>query len=162
MQDEDIPTTVTNWIQRSVGQATVGAPHRFVENYNIRLRPNVTRRVARTLTESVRERSGRGLPSVEALTLKYGHDQYEVACNLLDPSVTSVKDIDERVREWKGRQMEQHEEHASGLVETAYRVGTTTEMCLEALREVLTKEGERAHNKHVMERFYDYFTSEKQ
>eukprot|EP00536_Pseudo-nitzschia_multiseries_P018860 jgi/Psemu1/230564/e_gw1.3267.3.1 len=59
------------------GQATVGAPPQFVENFNIRLHPRVTKKLARTLTESVRERSGRGLPHVEALTLKYGPDQYE-------------------------------------------------------------------------------------
>ena len=139
----------------AVGQATVGAPHGFVENYNIRLKPGVSRRMARTLTESVRERSGRGLPFVEALTLAYGRDQYEVACNLLDPSVTSARDVEERMKIWE--QQQQEEDASGGLVDTAYRVGTTVEMCLAALREVSTEEGEIAHNKRVFNRLEEYF-----
>jgi len=139
---------------KAAGQVTVGAPPRFVENYNIRLQPNVGKKIARTLTESVRERSGRGLPSVEALTLKYGQDQYEVACNLLDPTVTSSKDIENRMRLWEKQQQRQNEdtEESLGLIETAYRVGTTTDMCLEALREVSTEDGEIAHNNLVLKR----------
>ena len=151
-------------IPKSSGQATVGAPHRFVENVNIRLRPNVSRKVARTLTESVRERSGRGLPFVEALTLAYGRDQYEVACNLLDPSVTSARDIENRMRDWQEEQLQQvHRQQQDGissaLVETAYRVGTTTDMCLQALREVSTEKGEMAHNQQVFKRFQENFLS---
>merc|ERR1712224_474138 len=122
----------------AAGQATVGAPHAFVENYNIRLRPGVSRKVARTLTESVRERSGRGLPFVEALTLAYGRDQYEVACNLMDPSVTSARDIEERMNNWE----QQQQDAPDGLVDIAYRVGTTADMCLLALGEVSTEKDE--------------------
>ena len=142
------------------GQATVGAPNRFVENYNIRLRPGVSRRVARTLTESVREKGGRGLLFVEALTLAYGIDQFEVACNLLDPSTTSSEDIDNRIRDWEKQQQDEQQsdnEDASALVETAYRVGTTTGMSLEALRKVSTKEGEMAYNKEVFGRLDNDF-----
>lgn len=141
------------------GQATVGAPQKFVENYNIRLKPNISRKIARTLTEFVRERSGRGLPFVEALTLAYGPDQYEVACNLLDPAASSSKDIDERLRIWEEEQQQQRggDDAKETLIETAYRVGTTTDMCLEALREVSTEEGETAHNKIVFQRLEDYF-----
>lgn len=141
----------------AAGQATVGAPHRFVENYNIRLRPGVSRKVARTLTQVVRERSGRGLPFVEALTLEYGREQYEVACNLLDTSATSAGDVEERMREWEQQQQRKQNEDTSGLVETAYRVGTTTNMCLKALREAFTEQGEMAHNKQVFEQLEDYF-----
>mmetsp|Transcript_213 Transcript_213/g.540 ORF Transcript_213/g.540 Transcript_213/m.540 type:complete len:408 (-) Transcript_213:167-1390(-) len=146
-------------INATVGQATVGAPHRFVENYNIRLKPGVSRRVARTLTESVRERSGRGLTSVEALTLSYGCDQYEVACNLLDPSLTSARDVEERMKDWEQqqRQHQRHHDASGGLVDTAYRVGTTVDMCMTALREVSTEEGEIAHNEKVFNRLEEYF-----
>ena len=138
---------------KAAGQVTVGAPLRFVENYNIRLQPNVGKKIARTLTESVRERSGRGLPFVEALTLKYGGDQYEVACNLLDPTVTSSKDIENRMRFWEKQQRQNEDtEESLGLIETAYRVGTTTDICLEALREVSTEDGEIAHNHMVLKR----------
>jgi len=131
------------------GQATVGAPRRFVENYNIRLEPGISRRMARTLTDAVRERGGRGLPFVEALTLAYGHDQYEVACNLLDPSVTSVRDVEKRMKDWERQQ----QSAPGGLVDTAYRVGTTADMCLTAMIDVSTEEGEIAHNKQVQEYF---------
>lgn len=139
-----------------VGQATVGAPHRFVENFNIRLRPGVSKAVARTLTECVRERGGKGLPFVEALTLAYGQDQYEIACNLLHPSVTSAKDIEDRAKDWE---QQQNDGGALGLMDTAYRVGTTTDMCLEALQEVSTAQGEFAHNQQVLERLEGDFLS---
>ena len=140
-----------------VGQATVGAPHRFVENFNIRLRPGVSKAVARTLTECVRERGGKGLPFVEALTLAYGQDQYEVACNLLHPSATSVKDIEDRAKDWE---QQQNNGDGLGLVDTAYRVGTTTDLCLEALQDVSTAQGELAHNQRVLERLEgDFFSS---
>ena len=155
---EDNKTTKTNNRIHQAGQATVGAPHRFVENFNIRLRPGISKTIARTLTESVRERSGRGLPFVEALTLAYGKDQYEVACNLLDPSVTSSGDIAERMKMWEQEQRRDGG-HASEFVETAYRVGTTTDMCLTALRDVSTEEGETTHNKRVFERFQRDFQS---
>lgn len=138
------------------GQTTVGAPHKFVENFNIRLNPGVSRKIARTLTESVRERSGRGLPFVEALTLAYGRDQYEVACNLLDPSATSSGDIEERMKSWEEEQRKVNTEN-SNLVDTAYRVGTTMKMCLRALQDASTEEGELTHNKRVFERFKGYF-----
>jgi glutamate formiminotransferase len=144
-------------IPPSAGQATVGAPPRFVENYNIRLEPSVSRAIARTLTESVRERSGRGLPFVEALTLAYGPDQYEVACNLLDPTVTSARDVEERMRDWEREQSNGDGDAALGLVETAYRVGTTTDMCLDALRAGSTENGETVLNKDVFERLKGYF-----
>lgn len=145
---------------KSVGQTTVGATDRFVENYNIRLRPSVSRTVARSLTENIRERSGIGLPLVEALTLAYGSDQYEVACNLLDPSVTSAEDIEQRMRLWEKQHQkllqnqkhpphEQDQKYIPELVDKSYRVGTTSDLCLNALREVDTMEREKAYNKAI-------------
>jgi glutamate formiminotransferase len=136
----------------SVGQTTVGATDRFVENYNIRLRPSVSRTVARSLTENIRGRSGIGLPLVEALTLAYGSDQYEVACNLLDPCATSAEDIEQRMRIWEKQQklvQPQKQKCTLGLVEKSYRVGTTSELCLNALREVETMERENVYNKAI-------------
>eukprot|EP00531_Pseudo-nitzschia_arenysensis_P015428 CAMPEP_0116131152 /NCGR_PEP_ID=MMETSP0329-20121206/8854_1 /TAXON_ID=697910 /ORGANISM="Pseudo-nitzschia arenysensis, Strain B593" /LENGTH=353 /DNA_ID=CAMNT_0003625565 /DNA_START=177 /DNA_END=1234 /DNA_ORIENTATION=+ len=156
-EDSNNHKNTAETIISKAGQATVGAPHRFVENFNIRLKPGVSRTIARTLTESVRERSGKGLPFVEALTLAYGRDQYEVACNLLDPSVTSSGDIEDRMNSWEEEQRRQEGSETSNLVETAYRVGTTTDMCLRALQEVSTKEGELTHNKRVFERLQGYF-----
>ena len=147
----------TNRIHKPAGQATVGAPFRFVENYNIRLRPNVPKEVARTLTKSIRERGGQGLPFVEALTLVYGRDQYEIACNLLDPLVTPARKVEERMKEWECNQIQKHKEYASGLVQTTYRVGTTNDMCLESLQELFIEGGERAHNRQVLERLVNDF-----
>mmetsp|Transcript_33626 Transcript_33626/g.34127 ORF Transcript_33626/g.34127 Transcript_33626/m.34127 type:complete len:365 (-) Transcript_33626:693-1787(-) len=141
----------------SVGQTTVGSPDRFVENYNIRLRRKVSRSTARSLTEYIRERSGIGLPKVEALTLAYGPNQYEVACNLLDPSVTSAEDIEQRIRMWENQQEllqnQKPQDHSySGLVDISYRVGTTSDMCLNALREVETVASEKAYNQATRKR----------
>jgi glutamate formiminotransferase len=142
------------------GQATVGAPEYFTENYNIRLRPMTPKSVARSLTKHLRTREGTGLPFVEALTLPYNnnddstHHRYEVACNLLNPEVTSTADIQERLKSW---------EHArEGWIETSYRVGTTAEMCWKAWREVHTSDGEETHNRSVMERFETYFQQQEQ
>mmetsp|Transcript_27566 Transcript_27566/g.75212 ORF Transcript_27566/g.75212 Transcript_27566/m.75212 type:complete len:364 (-) Transcript_27566:98-1189(-) len=149
------PVAVTN----TAGQVTVGAPPRFVENFNIRLQPRVPKKMARTLTESVRERSGRGLPHVEALTLKYGPDQYEVACNLLDPTVTSSNDIEKRMRIWEKGQEIEDVVGSYDLIETAYRVGTTEGMCLDALHKATTDYGERAHNDIVRKRLEADFST---
>jgi len=134
----------------------VGAPDRFVENYNIRLRRKVSRATARSLTENIRERSGIGLPKVEALTLAYGPNQYEVACNLLDPSVTSAEDIEQRMRMWENQQELLQDQRYLGLVDTSYRVGTTSEMCLNALREVETVANEKAYNQATKKRLEKY------
>jgi glutamate formiminotransferase len=125
------------------GQATVGAPEHFTENFNIRLKPGTSKSMAQSLTKHVRERDGTGLPFVEALTLPYGKDQFEVACNLLNPTKTSTWDILDRVQSWK---------HAD-QIERSYRVGTTAQMCIQALERTDTQQGEQAYNAQVMEQF---------
>ena len=100
------------------------------------------------------------MPLVEALTLAYGSNQYEVACNLLDPSVTSAEDIEQRMRLWEKQHQkllqnqkqpphEQDQKYIPELVDKSYRVGTTSDLCLNALREVDTMEREKAYNKAI-------------
>jgi glutamate formiminotransferase len=132
----------------TLGQATVGAPECFTENFNIRLTAGTSRKIAQSLTRHIRKRNGRGLPFVEALTLPYSKDRYEVACNLLNPTVTSAHDVQERVKSW--------EYFDQGLVEMAYRVGTTPNMCLEALQAVNKHQGGEIFNQKVMERFQGF------
>lgn len=138
------------------GQATVGAPNLFTENFNIRLRPHTPKNVAQSLTRHVRERDG-GLPFVEALTLRYGQDQYEVACNLLDPTVTSTHDIVERIQSWAPKNNDYAtNDFSNNVVEIAYRVGTTAEMCIDAMEASRTPDGEEEHNRQVMRRFQNF------
>jgi glutamate formiminotransferase len=131
------------------GQATVGAPMHFNENYNIRLTSQCTKAVAQSLTKFVRERDG-GLLFVEALTLPYSQNRFEVACNLLHPRQTSTSHIAAKMQEW--------EESHGNLVETAYRVGTTEIQCLEALEQTATTEGEKEYNRKVRERLEGYLS----
>lgn len=165
----------------SISQATIGAPTNFVENYNIRLKPRCSYEQAKTLTKYVRARDG-GLPGVEALTLPYSDDRYEVACNLLQPHIAGATEIENRVREWEA--MNQHQQHMKsdtvsgksggdnsfpndddGLVEIGYRVGTTVEQCLHALDETcssLTTEKLKVerHDATVQERLRGYLLAQ--
>jgi hypothetical protein len=155
--------------QQQHHQTTVGAPPYFTENYNIRLTATVSKRQAQSLTKMVRERDNQGgLPYVEALTLPYHRKrdntmQYEVACNLLNPNVSSTHDIDGRVKMWedfcKEEQHQEQEQHPV-LVEKSYRVGTTVEMCLHALEQASTKDTENHHNQQVVRRLHEYLTVE--
>jgi ATP-dependent exoDNAse (exonuclease V) beta subunit len=142
------------------GQATVGAPPSFAENYNIRLTSQCTKSQARSLTKFTRERDG-GLAGVEALTLAYSRDRWEVACNLLTPAISSASDIQKRVDLWQQRQQEQQQHQQGGrtdLVEVGYRVGTTVEQCLEALDQTAKNRSEE-HNQQVRERLQRYLSS---
>jgi hypothetical protein len=142
----------------AAGQATVGAPPRFAENYNLRLSPRVSHKQARTLTKRVRERNG-GLLGVEALTLAYSDNRWEVACNLLRPDLASAQDIQAVVDTWE---LEQQAVTGADekLVERGYRVGTTVGQCLEALeRTTSTAKSENMHNQMVRERFEGYLQS---
>jgi glutamate formiminotransferase len=134
-----------NVVTKGRGQATVGASPHFTENFNIRLKSGIPKKVAQTLTKHVRERDGMGLPFVEALTLPYSNDRYEVACNLLNPTLTSAQDIVDRIQSWQ--YVDQN------LVETCYRVGTTAEMCWDALESTQTPDGEQRYNEQVLNRF---------
>eukprot|EP00980_Cylindrotheca_fusiformis_P027806 scaffold22560_cov135-Cylindrotheca_fusiformis.AAC.17 len=110
------------------GKCTIGAPPEFVENYNIRLSKECPKQTALSLTKFLRERDG-GLPFVEALTLPYKHNRFEVACNLLSPAVTSSSHIDDRVVKF----FFQNSMDVHSMVQASYRVGTTEEECLQAL-----------------------------
>jgi Formiminotransferase domain, N-terminal subdomain len=132
---------------------TVGAPPEFVENFNVRLTRHVSKAMAQSLTRHVRERDG-GLANVEALTLSYSRGRWEVACNLLRPiTSTTARHIETVVQQWQRRQQLQTNSLRANnddsscdaaetptsspptllLVEQCYRVGTTTEQCLQAL-----------------------------
>jgi Formiminotransferase domain, N-terminal subdomain len=151
----------------SIGSCTIGSPTVFVENYNIRLYGYdiVT---ARTLTKTIRQR----FPSiVEGLTLPYHHHSnicstttttttstttvpcYEVACNLLQPHIASVTDIQLVVDEWYKSYcnnviITQHQQQKNSQIVNSiavppstsllpppygYRVGTTATQCHHAL-----------------------------
>ena len=146
----------------AAGQATVGAPSHFTENYNIRLSPRVSQTQARTLTKRVRARDG-GLAGVEALTLAYSDNRWEVACNLLRPDVASAQDIQAVVDTWELQQQQQQQAETGAqeaLVERGYRVGTTVEQCLEATeRTTSTAKSEQVYNQMVRERFEGYLKS---
>jgi hypothetical protein len=130
-------------------QATVGASPHFVENWNVCLNSNCDKATAQGLTKKIRGRDG-GLPFVEALPLPYGPNRLEAACNLLNPKQTSSDDIEAKVQAW---------EHHHDLVEKGYQVGTTVDMCLQALEQTNTPEGEVEYNRQVRKRLEGYLKS---
>lgn len=121
-------------------QCTVGSPLHFVENFNILLSRNVDKKKAMNLTKMVRERDG-GISGVEALTLPYSDGRFEVACNLLSPEKGSVDDIMKVLDAWIRKEQDDFQQEYGGtrtcskefLVESSYRVGTTSEQCLDIL-----------------------------
>lgn len=117
--------------------ACVGSPPLFTENWNVRLRAadgveGGVRTAAVRLARALRERDG-GLTGVEALSLAYGVEEYEVACNLLDPDRGSSDMIEERVREWIEMPSPGGGTRNDDAVclSKSYRVGTTRDMCIE-------------------------------
>ena len=137
------------------GTCTIGSPSYFVENYNILLKSNVSRKQAIALTKKVRERDG-GIKGVEALTLKYSGGRYEVACNLLRPDLYegSVEAIDSKINEWIDEQMDiSIGNNYNCFVERAYRVGTTVEQCLKAIDSKKTLTAISQAEEEVMEKF---------
>jgi len=139
------------------GECTIGTPVNFVENYNIRLTPNVDFSAAKTLTQALRGRNiptkGMGVPGVEALTLPYNRDVtlggnvFEVACNLTQPKTGSVEKIEEELEKWIQQQKKQLHSiddkddncqyNRDYFVEKAYRVGTTEEQCQTVLKDAI-------------------------
>ena len=134
-----------------IGVATIGAPSTFVENFNIRLTPNCTRTMARSLTRALRERDG-GLVGVEGLTLPYSNHRYEIACNMLQPEVGSAEAMMDVVQTWALQQLQSSSCFTSvdELVEVGYRVGTTAEQCLQVLS--LSEEELKVHDSEVCTR----------
>ena len=119
--------------------ATVGAPLEFVENYNLRLYPQdatttgvTTKQLAHSLTRHLRGRNPGGLPGVEALSLPYANQQWEVACNLLQPSMANADQVHQHALQWEHAQ-QQHMRVTKPMIETGYRVGTTATQCIEVL-----------------------------
>ncbi|KAL7519850.1 hypothetical protein ACHAWX_004599 [Stephanocyclus meneghinianus] len=133
------------------GDCTIGVPPNFVENFNIRMSPNVSISQAKTLTQFLRGRNistkGFGVEGVEALTLPYEKINdtgdkslvYEVACNLTNPKKGSVQHIEKAVDDWVAEQSaisslgERAKTGTNYLIEKMYRVGTTEQQCIESL-----------------------------
>ena len=134
------------------GATTVGTPASFVENFNIRLTPNISFDRARTLTQFLRGRNiiakGYGVEGVEALTLPYHVEgketMYEVACNLTNPSVGSVDKVKAAIGDWiemqKQQLMEERDKDTADerygyeyFIDEAYPVGTTETQCIDVL-----------------------------
>lgn len=141
------------------GVATVGAPAMFVENFNIRLTANCDLKTARSLTKFLRERDG-GLLGVEGLTLPYGNGRYEMAGNLLRPDVGSSDAVLTKLDEWVEQTLKELPfDQKSDLVEIAYRVGTTSEQCLNGLAQCESPEDIIRHDQQVTEQFRTYLTN---
>jgi Formiminotransferase domain, N-terminal subdomain len=140
------------------GVVVVGAPPHFVENWNVRL-SNCPRAVAAALTKHVRGLGDTGAGIVEALTLPYAHEQWEVACNVLRSDLVSSQDVDACARAWLQNAAAHDEATSSNGVEivASYRVGTTAQQCREALRAVaISKEDRDRHDARVVEQFRKY------
>jgi hypothetical protein len=165
------------------GDTVVGTPMNFVENYNIRLTPNVNYDQAKTLTQFLRGRNinekGYGVAGVEALTLAYARDKfqgdrvYEVACNLTKPEEKGgVREVRAQLDQWVDIQRRQSSIEASDekyFVDVAYRVGTTEEQCRRVLfqgkehgasRMPNTETFWEEHDKEVYSKFEEFLSRE--
>jgi hypothetical protein len=140
--------SLSSWTPTTV----VGAPPRFVENWNVRLDldggPEASRNrsgeavdaavgaAARSLVRYLRRQTevdggskNRRCRPVEALALpRSPRGQWEVACNLLHPELLPSSKVDELVERWISQQRKQIQLR----VVESYRVGTTAGQCLEA------------------------------
>ena len=142
-----------------VGSCTVGSPPNFVENYNIRFSSHVPFSIAKTLTKRVR-----GIPGVEALTLKYSDNRYEVACNLTQPHQGSMLKVRECLGQWlnqngqllQGNDLRTIEEECP-WVDTTYRVGTTVDQCIQVLDIWKCEETMKRHDEVVEQQFKNGF-----
>eukprot|EP00956_Cyclotella_meneghiniana_P002917 scaffold3479_cov76-Cyclotella_meneghiniana.AAC.2 len=157
---------------------TIGVPNHFVENFNIRLTPNVDFSQAKTLTQYVRGRNipkGHGIEGVEALTLPYktqnaaGEDilVYEVACNLTNPAKGSTLDIEEAVANWVTQQSlpahviaDDSSATTNYFIDKMYRVGTSEEQCIDTLligqSNALSVEYWKENDQETFNRFENY------
>uniref|UniRef100_A0A7S3V976 Formiminotransferase N-terminal subdomain domain-containing protein n=1 Tax=Chaetoceros debilis TaxID=122233 RepID=A0A7S3V976_9STRA len=160
---------ITREVQKNLGVCTVGSPPCFVENYNVRLTKNISKKQAMRLTKKVRERDG-GIVGVEALTLPYSNDRYETACNLLRPGVGSANDIETVVEEWIDEEnaLLRDKNGNDGLmdvnsklpreyfVDDAYRVGTTVSQCTAVLDITQLESKVADHDTNVLDGFRIY------
>lgn len=151
------------------GSCTIGTPANFVENYNIRLTSNISFEQAKTLTQFIRGRNietkGCGVLGVEALTLPYVREKskvYEVACNLTNPNEGSAEKVQAQLMNWISKQRQDLCENNTSadtskynydyFVETAYRVGTTENQCIDVLSREISLDD---HDKDVYNKFQD-------
>lgn len=112
--------------------------------------------MAKSLTRFIRERDG-GLLGVEALTLPYSDNRYEVAANLLKIDKTSSKDLVERVHEWVACKIQETSlKSFHDIIEKCYRVGTTSDQCLSVLKQCQSQEGRKIHDNEVAKHFQEY------
>lgn len=129
---------------------------KFVENFNIRLTSNCDIKMAKSLTRFIRERDG-GLVGVEALTLLYSNNRFEVAANLLQLDKSSSRDILARVDEWVDLHMtDSRFNNFNDIIEKCYRVGTTREQCLSVMKQCQSPDRRKAHDDEVATRFKEY------
>jgi len=143
------PTKTDDPDDKEKDMCVIGVPPHFVENVNIRLRPGITKTEAiQHITKFVRSRDGGILSHVEALTLPYNDQQYEVACNLLNPDVTSMDDIQNLVAQ-------KQNENNFDMVESIYRVGTTVDQCMQVLSQ--NTNDRQKHNEFILKQFEGYF-----
>ena len=157
-------------------QCTVGSPPFFVENYNILLSKNVSRKKAMKLTKMIRARDG-GIAGVEALTLPYSDGRFEVACNLLCPHEGNVDDIEHVLSQWVKQEQTEHQQilleqtedggggeetirNRNYFVDDSYRVGTTSDQCMEVLNMLQSNHDgfDEKYDHTVRERFTSYFS----
>jgi glutamate formiminotransferase len=92
-------------------------------NFNVLLNSSdagVCKEIARAVSEK-----GGGLKAVQAMALKHDGGRYEVACNLLDESVSGVELVEKEIDRLAG-------ERGVGVVR-CYRIGKTPEELLEIL-----------------------------
>lgn len=90
------PDLGSSEIPENAGCAAVGAVP-WVFNYNVPVKVD-NMAIAKQMAREVSERGG-GLPAVEAMALAHGQGSVEIACNLLDASSSSPRDVQNLVEE---------------------------------------------------------------
>lgn len=164
LRDSDNNIKVPKDENNILGICTIGSPSSFVENFNIRLTNNTSKKQAISLTKKVRERDG-GVVGVEALTLPYSNNRFETACNLLQPNIGSSECVLKKVNEWIEEQ-EQQSNNDEGksvksnnaykyYIDDAYRVGTTEEQCMNTLAKIKDS-GFEVHDNMVRKNFENF------
>ena len=162
-----------------LGSCTIGSPPTFVENFNIQLSSNCSRKMAMSLTRRIRERDDGdgnvGIQGVEALTLPYSNGRYEIACNLLLPRIGSsiqiMRSLDDWIKELrqiydfnKKEEIKDNDFNISDgecnmaldksyFVDRAYLVGTTENQCQLVLQKINEDDEIGAHDISVGKSF---------
>lgn len=116
------PPSSSSTTNSKTGIVCVGAIPWLV-NFNVLLNSSDAE-VCKEIARAVSEKEG-GLKSVQAMALKHDGGRYEVACNLLDASVSGVEVVEEEIERLAG-------ERGVGVVRS-YRIGKTPEELLHIL-----------------------------